>query len=478
MRWLESLRTRLRLLFARGAAESRMEEEIRFHIEMEADRLVREEGLDAAEAKRRALITFGGVERTKEELREGRGLAWASGMKLDLKLGGRMLIKYPVLTLASVLALAVAVTLAAAWFEFMNTLANPRLPIPEGTRIVTVVNRDLAVAGAEMRSLRDYEVWRTEVRTIHDLAAARRSSITVTTSGGRFANLEGMRVTPSMFALARVQPVLGRALTDADLDAGAEPVVVLAHSAWRRVFDGDPSAIGQTVKLGSEYATVVGVMPPGFGFPVNEEVWTPLRESALSYGWREGPRIMMVGRLAPGVSLDEARAELAVIGRRAAAELPDTHEHLRPDAIRFGRPSEEARWAALLNLPFLFLLVVVSANVATLLFARTATRESEIALRSALGASRRRLLLQLVSESLVLTSLATAIGLAAAHWGLGWGMDLFWEVQQTTPPFWFRSGLSAPSVLYASGLAVLGALIIRGRPHWRAVMCCLLGQSR
>ncbi|MBW3553141.1 MAG: ABC transporter permease [Gemmatimonadetes bacterium] len=468
MSWLEAIRTRLRLLFARGAAESRMEEEIRFHIEEESERLVREEGLDPREARRRALVAFGGVEKTKEEMRDGRGLAWLSGLRLDLKLGARMILKYPVLTLASVLALAVAVTMAASWFEFMTDMVRPSLPLPEPDRIVQVRNLDLEAGYSEPRSLHDFETWRDEVRSIEDLSAAGYVDYNLIAEDGRFGTLRGGSITPSFFRFTRVQPLLGRTLTDADFDDDAAPAAVLGHSAWQRLFDGDPSAVGQTVRLGADFATIVGVMPDGFAAPVNQEIWTPLRERALNYARREGPEIGMFGRLGPGFTLGEARAELAVIGQRTTAEFPETHEQLRPDVVLFGRGSDMAAPAALLNIPFVLFLLVVSANVATLLFARTASRESEIALRSALGASRRRLVLQLIAESLVLTAVAAALGLAAAAWGLGVIMDLFWEVQQERPPFWFDSALSATTVLYVAGLALLGAVIIGGIPGLRA----------
>lgn len=472
MKWLEGLRARLRLLLGRRAAEERMDEEFRFHLEMETERLVRDEGLDPKEARRRSRVAFGGVERYKQELRDGRGLGWLYGLSLDVKVGFRMLLKYPVLTLASVLALAIAVALAASWFEFMSNLAYPRLPLPDGERIVQVRNHDLETTdsdySSEPRSLHDFEAWREEVTSIQDLSAASSAEYVVTTEDDRVATVVGARVTPSTFRVARVQPLLGRTLTEEDDRPESPPVAVLGYGAWQRLFDGDRTAVGRTVRLDSEHATVVGVMPEGFGFPVNHEIWTPLRERAVSYQRRQGPSLAMFGRLAPDATLEEAQAELDVLGRRAAAAFPDTHEHLRPEVRRFGRGNDMAVVATALNVPFLLFLLVVSANVATLLFARTSTRQSELAMRSALGASRRRLLLQLVAEAFVLTSVAAALGLTGAHFGLRWGMDLFWEVQQMRPPFWFDEGVSVPSVLYACALALVGALIIGGLPGLRA----------
>jgi putative ABC transport system permease protein len=468
MSWLDAGRTRLRLLFSRAATESRMEEEIRFHLEMEAARLEREEGLSAAEARQRAHVTFGGVDRAREALRDGHGLPWLSGLRLDLKLGVRMLVKQPVLTLASVVALAVAVALAASWFEFMTGNLGPRLALPAADRLVHVQNMDAGTGAPERPALHDYEAWRDGLGTIEELSAASPAEYTLITEDGRYATLQGVRATPSLFVLLGVPPLLGRTIGADDALPGAPPVVVLGHDAWQRLFDGDASAVGRTVRLGAGHATIIGVMPPRFAFPVNHELWTPLHANALAYERGAGPPLRVFGRLAPGASLARANAELTAAGERAAAAYPDTHAQLRPEARRYPMPNDMAVVTAALNLPFLLFLLVVSVNLAALLFARTVSRESEIVLRSALGASRRRLVAQLVAEALVLTALGAALGLAVAAYGFGRAMDVFWEVQQMRPPFWFDGSLSGTTVLYAALLAVVGALVIGGVPALRA----------
>jgi putative ABC transport system permease protein len=445
-----------------------MEEERRFHLEMEAERLMREEGLDAAEARRQAHVVFGGEDSWRETMREGRGMAWLSGLRLDLKLGFRMLVKYPVLTGAAVLALAVAVALAVSWFEFQGNM-TPGFDFPGADRMVVVQNRDLASADVERRSLHDYETWRDEVSSIEDLSAAATTRYNLTTDGGVFAAVVGARVTPATFRLIGADPMLGRTLTASDYAPGAPPVIVLGYDAWQRLLGGDRGVVGREVQLGAAHATIVGVMPEGFGFPMNHELWAPLRENALDHERRRGPALSLFGRLAPGATVETAQAELTVLGERATAAYPETHEHLRPDVRPLSSVANDmARIALLMNIPFLLFMIVVSANVATLLFARTATRESEIAMRIALGASRRRVVLQLIAEAFVITALGAALGLAAAQWGYGRAMALFWEVQQMRPPFWFSPDMSLAGVFYVFVLALLAATVVGAIPALRA----------
>ena len=470
MRWFHAARTRLRLMLWPAAVESRMNEEMRFHVEMEADRLVREQGLSAEEAWRRAQITFGGTEKYKEQMREGRGMAWLSSLSLDMKLGMRMLIKYPGLTFAAVLSIAISVALAVSWFEFSSNLFRPKMPLEDGDRVVLIRNWDTETGSYENRSLHDYETWRAEIGAFEDVMAASEVTYNAMTEDRRTGTVNGVRMTASGFDLARVEPLLGRRLLPSDEAAEAPAVTVIGHSVWQRLFDGDPGVVGRTLRLSGTPTTIVGVMPAGFAFPVNYELWVPFRERALAHERRSGPQIMAMARIAAGYTREQAQLELTTIGRSAAAEFPQTHEHLEPrvQTLQGAAAGEIAAFAALMNVPFILFLVVVCANVATLVFARTATREGEIAVRSALGATRRRLVLQLFAEALVLTTAGAALGLTVAHFGLQRGMALFWEVQQSTPPFWFNSSVDAVTILYTLLLAGLAAVIIGGIPALKA----------
>jgi predicted permease len=268
-------------------------------------------------------------------------------------------------------------------------------------------------------------------------------------------------MTASGFRVARVPPLLGRRLAEEDERAGAPPVVVIGHDVWRKRFAGDPGVVGRTVQLGGAYATVVGVMPEGFAFPVSHEMWTPLRPDALAPAPREGPEVAVFGRLAPGATLERAQAELAGFGRRAAAAAPRTHQHLQPHVVPYASdfPGNVLPAIFALNLFAVTLLVLICSNVALLLFARAASREGELVVRSALGASRGRLVAQLFAEALVLGAVAAVVGLGAAQFALRkWGVE-FLEINLGPLPFWFDVSLTPRALLYAGGLTLLGAAI-------------------
>ncbi len=387
------------------------------------------------------------------------GISW-----LDIKLGFRMLVKYPGLTLVGGLAMAFAIAVGTASFEFLTQMLRPTLPLDDGDRVVGIRLWDAAAGRPEEQALHDFFTWREELESVEDLGAFRTLERNLITGEGRGEPVTLAEMTASGFRMARVPPLLGRALVEADEQSGTAPVVVLGYDVWQRRFGGDPAAVGQTVRLGSEEATVVGVMPEGFAFPVSHDLWVPFRLNALSYERGQGPAIRVVGRLAPGATRKEAQAELTTLGRRAAADFPETHEHLRPQVLPYANSildvSGEVPLALFsVNLFLVMLLVLVCGNVALLMFARAATRESEIVVRNALGASRGRIIGQLFAEALVLGGVAVLLGLAAAGFALQWWLGVSAAEAGGRLPFWFSANLSPATVLYAILLTLLGAAI-------------------
>jgi predicted permease len=391
---------------------------------------------------------------------------------LDFKVGFRMLARYPGLTLVGTVAIAVAIALGSVYFEAVNKWKNPRLPMRDADRVVSVRNWSMNEFEPEARSLHDFAVWREQVQTIEHLGAAIVFVRNLATEDGRSEPVRGAEISASAFAMLRTAPMLGRTLMEQDERPAEPPVVVIGHTLWTTRFESDPGVLGRTVKLGTTSATIVGVMPEGFGFPVNQRIWAPLRVNGSTLVPRTGPAVSVFGRLAPGASIDEARAELDVIGARMAASYPETHERLRPRVIAYAKPileGGEARFVGtilnIVNGIFMMLLAVVCVNVATLVFARAATRGWEISVRTALGASRGRIVGQLFIEALVLAGLATVIGLVIARVALRHGLSLV--AGSDALPYWIDDSLSWRTVAYAAVLTLFGAAIVGILPALR-----------
>ena len=211
--------------------------------------------------------------------------------------------------------------------KLADELLYKRLPFDEGSRVVRLETQDTAASRAEPRVLHDFAIWRRSLKTVAELGAARLSERNVLTGEGRVESLRVAEITASAFPLTRVPPLLGRPLQPSDELPGAEPVVVLGYDVWQRQFLRDPAIIGRVVTVGRTARTVVGVMPPRFGFPRNEQLWVPLPiQDALP---REGPPLQVFGRLAEGASWQDAASELDVVSTRFAADQPATHAQLR-----------------------------------------------------------------------------------------------------------------------------------------------------
>ena len=395
------------------------------------------------------------------------GMSW-----LDFKLGFRMLIKYPGLTVVGGLAMAFAIFTGAGTFEFLTQVVHPVIPLPEGDRIVGIRLLDAATGRTEGRASFDLTYWREGLESVEDVGAfgtLRRNFVT----GDGPGSIERLaQISASAFTVAGVPPHLGRFLSEDDERPGAQPVVVIGYGVWQSRFGADPDVIGKIVRVGRVQTTVVGVMPEGFAFPVAHSLWTPLQTEAQAYGPRAGPGIQVFGRLAPGATLVGAQAELTALGDGIAIEFEATHEHLRPQVLPYARA---VFWAVVgvpasissfllstmimsSNLPVVLFLILVCGNIALLMFARAVAREGEMVVRSALGASRGRIVSQLFAEALVLTAAAAVVGLGAVNFGLRSAFGMI-ETELGQLPFWFHPSLSFRTMIYAGLLTVLAATV-------------------
>jgi predicted permease len=458
----------------RSDVEREMREEFRHHIEMRTDDLVRQ-GVPRAEAARRAHLEFGHAETHREAARASRGLRWVDQVRfswIDVKLGLRMMVKNPGLTLVAVFALAAGIPTGLAPMHLARALERP-LPEDAGNRVRAIRFWDPVSGVMALPTYGDFTLYSPELDAFDLVGAYRSSTYNVASEDGRAAPVQGAEVTASIFAILGAAPRLGRILDTGDEEPGSADVVLLGHDVWAARFARDPDIVGSTVRVGSRPHIVVGVMPDGFRFPLNDQVWVPLRrESTVGAG--EGRTVRIVGRLADGVSTEEAQAELLTVA------LPPTHRAVRgaaalqPEVVPFaytymGLPRggmgalPEYHFIQLLGL---VLLLVACANVAMLIFARTATRFREIAVRTALGASRWRIVSQVFIETLLLASIAAGLGVLAVDRAID---RIPWQrlAGEAALPYWLDLGVPAAVLPWAFVLALVSATVAGVAPALR-----------
>jgi putative ABC transport system permease protein len=397
---------------------------------------------------------------------------------LDIRLSARLLIKQPGLTLTAGFGIAAAIGITCGFFAFSTALFRPRIPLDEGDRIVALENSSVTVGQPNRRSVADFVTWRDELRTVVDVSAFWDAPAKLGMEPATAEDITVAHMTASGFRLARVSALLGRHLVADDERPGAPPVLVIGHDVWRTRFGGDSSVVGRQVRIDETFHTIVGVMPADFEFPVNHQYWTTLSFEPSRVARGRGPELFVFGRLAPGVTLESARVELAALGRRSADAFPATNAKLRPTILPYAFPFIGIQahdggadgvyvWATQLAIGLL--VIVVALNVAILVYARTAARRSEIAVRTALGASRRRIVGQLLVEALALSLPPAIVGVGIAQYGVGLGNSLMRQEQFVDgAPFWMDAGLQPSTVAYALTLALVVATIVGVVPGLRA----------
>ena len=464
-RLYNALRARLNLLFRGRAAEARMHEELAFHIDMEAQRIVREHGVSLDEARRRANASFGGATQHRETLRAGRGLAWMDSLSLDAKLAVRMLRKTPGLTVVAVLGMSVAIAIGCVCYSAVTRIVDASLPVSEGDRVIGIRNIDTR-QGSDARAthLHYLAYWREAMKSLEDIGAYRNVSRTLVTADGWSESARVAEMTATGFRITRVAPAVGRYLVDADERPDAMPVAVIGHRMWQQRYAGRADIVGQTIQVGDQRHTIVGVMPEGYAFPVNNRVWIPLRLNPAEYERFHAPYVDVFARLAPGATLAAARREADLVGRRLASTDSAQNAELRQRVIPYTRmfiDNADSTWMYhLIQLVVTALLAVIGTNVAVLVYARTAGRIGEIAVRTSLGASRARIVGQLFAEALALSLVAAGIGVFVAWLALRQIGVSMQEILGDAVPYWMHFELTPGVVAYAVGLAVVAAVII------------------
>ena len=419
---LRGLLVRVRAIARRRSADHDLDEEIAFHIELETQKNLRL-GLDPDEARRRALVAFGGVQRFREEHREVRNVGWLEELAADSRYALRALRRSPVLAGAAILTLAIGLGATTAIFSAVNAVILRPLPFPEPQRLVMLweTNPDRGWTQANIAPANMFD-WREQVPAFADVAAYSSEGRMTLTGDGPPRIVHGVSVTGTFFSVLGVRPRVGRAFREEETWESA-PIAIISDRLWREDFGSDPAVLERTIELEGVRRQIVGVMPASFSFPsATTDAWMPVawpRENRAQVWFRRAHFMRAIARLAPGVSLEQADAQLQQVVRRLQAEYPETNTNMGA-----GLTSLHEFLVGSTKRPLLvvlaavgLLLAIACANVANLLLVRAAEREREVALRLAIGAGRGRIVRQAMTESLVLSMLGGAAGLALGWWG-------------------------------------------------------------
>jgi len=456
--WLRQVFQRLSFLFRRAQLDDDLDSEMSAHLQFAVEENL-QRGLSPAEARRQALLRFGGPQQAKEQHRDARGLPFLEILLKDFHFARRLLCKNMGFTAVAVLTLALGMGATTTIFSVVNSVLLRPLPYQNSHRLLRV--QETHAANPESEGTRvTYATFldlRREARTIENVAAYREWVFNIT-GGSEPAQIPGALVTGNFFAALGSTPKLGRTiLPEDDQPGGDNRVVVLSYALWQSRFGSDSSILGQKLTVNAEPFTVIGIMPPGFDPPGQSEVWCPLVPGGEFHTNRRAHLLTVLADVARGQSTGAVNGELAVFAKSVEARNPGVDDpSLSLTAVTLQRSLTAPVRPALVILLFAvgLLLVIACANVANLLLARNAVRSKEIAVRLALGASRARLASLFLTESVFMSLLGGASGLLLAQAGIAFvrsqnndNLPRFAEIHLDWRVFSFSLGISVLSGL-------------------------------
>jgi predicted permease len=436
---------------------------------------IEEQGLGTAEAAAAARRAFGSNALARDNARDVWVWPWLQDITRDLRFAIRLLAKDRRFTLAAVAALALGIAANTTIFTFINAALFKDLPFDQPRQLLALGTADvrgpLPDAPGPRRdgvSWADFQDWRAATRTFVGMAADSGATMNLSDEGRAPERFRGAFVSANLFDVVRVKPMRGRGFLPDDEKPGATPVLILGYGVWLGRYDGDPAVIGRTVRVNDVPSIVIGIMPPGFRYPMSDEVWQPITQlPGLSTAKRDARSLNVIGRLADSATTAQARADLSAIAERLAREYPDTNRGISPtlappmDAIR-----RSSTFLVTLMGAVGFLLLIACANVANLLLARAETRSHEIAIRASLGATRWRIVRQSLVESGLLAGLAGPLGLMLSVYGVQYFRVTFNVREISAPdrvltPYWVDLTMDWRVFAFVAALC-LGSSIVFG----------------
>jgi putative ABC transport system permease protein len=389
----------------------------------------------------------------------------------DIRYGARMLAKSPGFAITAILTMALGIGVTTAIFSVCDALLWRPVPLPHLESLVTVLQGDRNDLNQwNSATPADIEDIRRESTALASFASWQDGLANLAASGGEPDRVLQALVNANFFDVVGVQPARGRAFQPGEDQAGREHEVILSDGLWRRRFAGDPGIVGQTIRLDDEPYTVTGVMPPTFDFPIAAEIWTPMTLTPVQRTTRHAQILKSIARLKPGRTVQQAEAEISAIGARLEKRYPDSNQNRHFvvwPALRFLVDYETHQYLGMLLGSVAFVLLIACANVANLQFARATGRLREVAVRRALGASRSRIITQLLTESVLLSIAAASLGLLIAQWGMR-------LMQNGMPPEirryilgWNDMHLDSRALLFTLAAALVSGILAGLSPAWQ-----------